>query len=314
MGKEYNNASFQGGGGVNRTTVLILGGTGMLGHVLFRRLSLNPDLIVHATARSLSGIENSFSAESRTRIRTDVNANNFDEVIRALAAIQPDVVINCIGLIKQLPLASDPLASITVNAQLPHRITMICRAAKARMIHISTDCVFDGKKGGYTENDPPNADDLYGQTKMLGEVSYPHSVTLRSSIIGHELKARFGLIEWFLSQREPVRGYTKAIYSGFTTVEMARIISDFVLPNPKLSGIYNLSSAPISKHDLLQLVARRYRKNIEIRPYDGFVIDRSLDSTLFRTQTGYAPPSWDKLVEEMHSDYLAHVESYHAVV
>jgi dTDP-4-dehydrorhamnose reductase len=182
------------------------------------------------------------------------------------------------------------------------------------MIHISTDCVFDGKKGGYTEKDSPNADDLYGQTKMLGEVCYPHSVTLRSSIIGHELKARLGLVDWFLSQRVPVRGFTKAIYSGFTTIEMARIISDFVLPNPDLSGIYNVSSAPISKHDLLQLVAQRYAKNIKIEPYDGFVLDRSLDSAKFRALTGYVPPPWEKLVEDMHADYQAHAESYHAVV
>ena len=299
---------------MKRTTVLILGGTGMLGHVLFRNLSQKPDLVVHATARNLAGIEDYFPIESRLRLRTDVDANNFDTVIRALAAIQPDVVINCIGLIKQLPLASDPLASITVNAQLPHRITLVCRAAKARMIHISTDCVFDGKKGGYTENDLPNADDIYGQTKMLGEVVYPHSVTLRTSIIGHELKTRLGLVEWFLSQRGPVQGFTKAIYSGFTTVEMARIISDFVLPNPNLSGIYNVSSAPISKHDLLELVARRYGKNTPIEPYDGFLLDRSLNSAKFRSQTGYIPPTWEKLIENMYADYQTYAESYHAVV
>jgi dTDP-4-dehydrorhamnose reductase len=299
---------------VKPTRVLILGGTGMLGHVLFRTLSKKPDLAVYATARSLAGIESCFPPETRPRIRTEVDANNFDEVIRALAALQPDVVINCIGLIKQLPIANDPLASITVNAQLPHRITMICRAAKARMIHISTDCVFDGKKGGYTEKDTPNAVDLYGQTKMLGEVSYPHSVTLRSSIIGHELKSRLGLVEWFLSQPGPVRGFTKAVYSGSTTVEMARIISDFVLPNPNLSGIYNVSSAPISKRDLLSLVAKRYEKKIVIEPYGDFVMDRSLDSTKFRTQTSYVPPSWEKLIEDMHADYRAHAESYHAVV
>lgn len=299
---------------MKRTTVLILGGTGMLGHTLFRALAKNPNLIVHATARSLDGISGSFLKNLEGNIRNGVDANNFDEVVRALAAIQPDVVINCIGLIKQLPIASDPLTSITLNARLPHRITLICRAAKARMIHISTDCVFDGKRGGYTEKDPPNADDLYGQTKMLGEVSDPHSVTLRTSIIGHELKTRLGLVEWFLSQREPVRGFTKVIYSGFPTIEMARIISEFVLPNPSLSGIYNVSSAPISKHDLLQLVARRYAKKIEIEPYDGFVSDRSLDSSKFRAQTGYLPPSWKKLIEDMRADYQAHTESYHAVV
>lgn len=299
---------------MKQTKVLILGGTGMLGHVLFRGLSKKPELIVNATARSLDGIADRFPEELTRKIRTGVDANNFDEVVRALAAVQPDVVINCIGLIKQLPLASDPLSSITVNAQLPHRITLVCRAAKARMIHISTDCVFDGKKGGYTEKDPANADDLYGQTKMLGEVSYPHSLTLRSSIIGHELKSRLGLVEWFLSQRGPVRGFTKAIYSGFPTIEMVRIISDFVLPNPNLHGIYNVSSAPISKYDLLQLVARRYEKHIAIEPFDDFILDRSLNSGAFRAQTGYTPPSWEQLIDEMHADYEAHAEHYHAVV
>lgn len=299
---------------MKQTKVLILGGTGMLGHVLFRALSKKPELGIHATARSLEGIEDRFPEELRRNIRTGVDANNFDEVVRALAAIQPDVVVNCIGLIKQLPMASDPLSSITVNAQLPHRITLVCRAAKARMIHISTDCVFDGKKGNYTEKDPTNADDLYGQTKMLGEVSYPHSLTLRTSIIGHELKARLGLVEWFLSQTGPVRGFTKAIYSGFPTIEIARIISDFVLPNPDLHGIYNVSAAPISKYDLLQLVARRYEKRVAIEPFDGFVLDRSLNSAAFRARTGYVPPSWEKLIEEMHADYRAHAKDYHALV
>lgn len=299
---------------MKQTKVLILGGTGMLGHALLRGLSKNPNLAVHATARSLEGIADRFPVELRQKIRTGIEANNFDDVVRALASVQPDVVINCIGLIKQLPIANDPLSSITVNAQLPHRITLVCRAAKARMIHISTDCVFDGKKGGYTEKDPPNPDDLYGQTKMLGEVRYPHSLTLRSSIIGHEFKTHLGLVDWFLSQTGPVRGYTKAIFSGFPTVEMSRIISDYVLPNPDLHGIYNVSSAPIAKYDLLRLIARRYGKNIPIEAYEGVAIDRSLDSTLFKTQTGYVPPAWEQLVEAMHADYQANAHSYPAAV
>lgn len=294
--------------------VLILGGTGMLGHVLLRTLSRRPELSVHATARSMAGVENLFPSDIRSKIRSNVEAVHFDEVVRSLASTQPDVVINCIGLIKQLPLAHDPLSSITVNAQLPHRISLICRAAKARMIHISTDCVFDGKKGNYNEGDATNADDLYGQTKMLGEVSYPHCITLRTSIIGHELKSRLGLVEWFLSQTGTVRGFSKAIYSGFSTIELARIIGDFVLPTPGLHGIYNVSSSPISKFDLLQLLAKRYEKRIEVEPYADFALDRSLDSTKFRTQTGYAPPSWEKIVDQMHADYMAHSEHYHAAI
>jgi dTDP-4-dehydrorhamnose reductase len=292
-------------------TILILGGTGMLGHLLLRYLSAYPEYDVYATARTLAGLQKHFPKNLLERFRPDsVDANYFDSVIRALASIQPDVVINCIGIIKQIPLASDPLTAITVNALLPHRISLISRTADARVIHISTDCVFNGGKGMYTENDQSNAEDLYGRTKFLGEVSYPHCVTLRTSIIGHELKGKYGLIEWFLAQTQKVRGFRKAIYSGFPTIELARIIHDYVLPNPELSGIYHVSSEPISKYDLLRLVAERYGKETEIEPYDDFVQDRSLSSTLFREATGYQPPSWDELVEMMHSDFLANRSFY----
>ena len=178
---------------------------------------------------------------------------------------------------------------------------MICRSAGARMIHISTDCVFDGKKGNYTENDSSTADDLYGRSKFLGEVAYPpHCLTLRTSIIGHELKGKLGLVEWFLAQEGKVRGFTHAIYSGFPTIEFARIITDYILPRPELTGVYHVSSDPVSKYDLLNLVAKKYGKKIEIEPYDDFRQDRSLDSSLFRRLTGYMPPSWPELVDQMH--------------
>ena len=158
----------------------------------------------------------------------------------------------------------------------------------------------------YTEDDVPNAEDLYGRTKLLGEVSYSHCVTLRTSIIGHELKGRYGLIEWFLGQTGRVRGYRKAIYSGFPTIELARIISDHVLPDRELSGVYHVSSAPISKYDLLKMVAERYGKQIEIAPDEDFAIDRSLNSDRFRSRTGYSPPPWPELIDRMHRDYEAH--------
>lgn len=284
--------------------VLILGGTGMLGHTLFTHLSAQSDLNVFATARSLDGLDRWFPPNLFEKIRPHVDADNFDTVIRALASIQPDIVINCIGLIKQLPVANDPLSAITVNAQLPHRISMVCRTAGARMIHISTDCVFDGVKGNYRESDPSNAADLYGRTKFLGEVSYPHCVTLRTSIIGHELKGKYGLIEWFLAQQGKVRGFTKAVYSGFPTIEMAKIISDVVIPNPKLTGMYHVSTEPISKYDLLKLVAKKYGKQIEIEPFDEFASDRSLDSSIFCQFTGYQPPSWPELVDKMYNHFI----------
>jgi dTDP-4-dehydrorhamnose reductase len=286
--------------------VLILGGTGMLGHTVFIQLSSQKDLDVYATARTSSGLSLWFSPDLVKKIRVGVDAYDFDTVTRAFASIQPDIVINCIGLIKQLPIASDPLAAITINSLLPHRISMICRSAGARMIHISTDCVFDGKKGNYTEGDSSTADDLYGRSKFLGEVSYPpHCLTLRTSIIGHELKKGLGLIEWFLAQEGKVRGFTHVIYSGFPTIEFARIITDYILPNPELTGVYHVSSDPISKYDLLKLVAKKYGKKMDIEPYDDFRQDRSLDSSLLRRLTGYMPPSWPELVDKMHQDFIS---------
>lgn len=276
----------------------------MLGHVLFSRLSLREDLDVCATVRNSENLEKWFSSDLMKQIKTGVDADNFDTVNHTLASIQPDIVVNCIGLIKQLPIADDPLSAIMINSLLPHRIARVCKADGIRMIHISTDCVFDGTKGNYTENDPSNAKDLYGRSKFLGELVCPHCVTLRTSIIGHELKGKLGLIEWFIAQQERVRGFTKAIYSGFPTVELARIICDYVIPNPQLNGVYHVSSAPVSKYDLLMLVVDRYGKKIEIEPFEDFVLDRSLDSSLFQKATGYKPPSWAELVDAMHRHYV----------
>ena len=245
------------------------------------------------------------------RFRTDsIDANHFDSIIRALASVQPDIVINCIGIIKQLPLADDPLTAITVNALLPHAF-LSSAARPAPESSISAPIAFSmEEKACIRKRIPSNAEDLYGRTKFLGEVGYSHCVTLRTSIIGHELKGGYGLVEWFLAQAGKVRGFRKAIYSGFPTIELARIIRDYVLPNSELTGVYHVSAEPISKYDLLSLVAKRYGKEIEIEPYDDIVQDRSMDSTLFRQTTGYHPPSWEELIERMHSDFLANRHYY----
>lgn len=291
--------------------ILILGATGMLGHVLMRHLSSLPGYEVHGTARSPAIVTKFFPSDLADHFRHDtVDAINIDSVIRALAAVEPDIVINCIGLIKQLPIAHDPLSAITINAQLPHRISLISKTAGARMIHISTDCVFNGQKGHYTENDPSNAEDLYGRTKYLGEVSYPHCITLRTSIIGHELEKGYGLVDWFLAQHGTVRGFTKAIYSGFPTIELARILSDYILPNEKLSGVYHVSSNPISKFDLLKIIAERYKKQITLKAYDNFALDRSLNGSRFCETTGYIPPQWPELIDLMYRDYVSHQTWY----
>lgn len=291
--------------------ILILGGTGMIGHVLFRQLSKYPEYDVYSTVRDYSAAKKYFSPVMVDKIRQqEVDADNFDTIIRTLASVQPDVVVNCIGLIKQLPITNDPLSAITVNSQLPHRISLVCRAAKARLVHLSTDCIFNGRKGMYTEHDIPDAEDIYGRTKYLGEVTYPHCITLRTSFVGHELERKYGLVEWFLSQNSKIRGFTKAIYSGLPTIEIVRIINDYVLPNPNLNGIYHVSSEPISKFNLLKLIAAKYSKDIEIEPHEGFVQDQSIDSAIFRSKTGYIPPSWPELVDLMHKDYISHRDHY----
>lgn len=280
--------------------ILILGGSGMLGHRLWMNLSKEHDTWV--TVRGNGSELPDIPEFPHERIRPTVDALNFDQVIRALASIQPDLVINCIGLIKQQGhIARDPLISISVNSALPHRISMICRTAKIRMIHISTDCVFSGNKGNYLETDQSDAEDLYGRTKFLGEVAYPHTVTLRTSIIGRELKTHLGLIEWFLMQKGSINGYKKAIFSGFTTDELSRIIMNHVIPNTELSGLYHVSSEPISKYDLLQLAKVSFKKDIEINPDTEFFCDRSLNSTRFRQAAGYTPPNWASMIDEMAS-------------
>lgn len=283
---------------------MVTGVTGMLGHTLFTLLSQSTDCDVYGTARSATGLSRWFQPECLEKLTLNVDADDFDSIAKAILQIQPAVVINCIGIIKQSTAAKDPLTAISVNALLPHRIASVCKKIGARMIHISTDCVFNGLKGNYTEADMADANDLYGRTKYLGEVADAHCVTLRTSIIGHELKGNYGLIEWFLNSNEKVRGFTKAVFSGFPTIELARIIRDYVIPGERLAGLYHVSAAPISKYDLLNLVAERYRKSIEIEPDDGFYMNRALDSTKFRQAAGYTPPSWKVLIDDMYRNFV----------
>lgn len=277
----------------------------MIGHVLFLHLSSKKDFAVYATTRNPANLINWFPQDLLNKIISGVDVYNFNSIIRVFADIKPEIVINCIGLIKQMPQGNDPLSAITINALFPHRVSLLSRSSNAKFIHISTDCVFDGKKSNYIETDSADATDLYGRSKFLGEVEYPNCITLRTSAIGHELKGKHELIEWFLSRQEKIHGYSRAIYSGFPTIELSRIIAEFVIPNDELNGLYHVSSDPISKYDLLRLVAQKYNKKIEIEPYDLLHLDRSLDSSLFRKSTGYKTPTWPELVEKMHNNYMS---------
>jgi dTDP-4-dehydrorhamnose reductase len=272
----------------------------MLGNAVLRSLSGSPDLVTWGSVRGAAALRH-FPEPMRQRIVTGVDVEHPDELVKLLARTRPDVVINCIGLVKQLADAKDPLSALPINALLPHRLARLAGLAGARLVHVSTDCVFAGTRGAYAESDVPDALDLYGRSKLLGEVDYPNAITLRTSIIGHELASRHGLIDWFLSQEGSVRGFTRAVFSGLPTVELARVIRDYVIPRPGMRGLYHVSAAPIAKYDLLRLVAAEYGKDIRIEPDAELVIDRSLDSTRFRTETGYVPPAWPQLVRDMRA-------------
>lgn len=278
--------------------ILVLGATGMLGNALLREFAASPGLEPWGTVRSAraAGL---LPEEVRDRLVPGVDVGDADALVRAFDIVRPQLVVNCIGLVKQLASADDPLEAIPVNALLPHRLARLCALADARFVHMSTDCVFSGKTGRYTEADYADAKDLYGRSKFLGEVDYLNAITLRTSIIGHELQGARSLINWFLAQEGSTRGFGKAIFSGLPTVEIARVIRDYVIPHPELHGVYHLSAEPIDKLSLLRLVADAYGKAIDIVPDGALVIDRSLDSTRFRQATGFQPKSWPALVAAM---------------
>lgn len=272
----------------------------MLGNAALRLFSQSEGFNVAGTVRSARAAR-LLPSELRHLLIEGVDVEQFDSLARGLELARPDVVINCIGVVKQLAEADDPLTALPLNSLLPHRLARLCSLVGARLVHVSTDCVFSGSKGRYVESDFPDAHDLYGRSKYLGEVDYPNAVTLRTSIIGHELEGERSLLCWFLAQSGSVRGYTRAVFSGIPTVELARIVRDFVLPDPELRGLYHVSSEPIRKYDLLHLVAKAYAKSIVITPCDEVVIDRSLDSGRFQAATSYTPPAWPELVRRMHA-------------
>lgn len=278
--------------------IMVLGASGMLGNATFRLFGESPGFEVIGTVRSERS-KKLFPNHLHPLLVSGVDVENIDSMLSAMITIKPDVVINCVGLVKQLSQAEDPLSAIPVNSVLPHRLARMCELTNARFIHMSTDCVFSGNKGMYLESDLPDAKDLYGRSKYLGEVDYPNAITLRTSIIGHELEGARSLVGWFLTQNNTVKGYSRAIFSGLPTVQIARTIRDYVLPNPHLRGVYHVSADPISKYDLLSLIASIYGKVIKIERDETFAIDRSLDSGLFRSVTGFDPEPWPELVKAM---------------
>lgn len=283
--------------------VLILGATGMLGYSLFSNLNEHANLSVFGTVRSIVGKEHFFKG-TQQRLITGVDAYNISSLHNAIEIVAPDVVINCVGLIKQHGISKQHIDAVKINALLPHELANICDQFNARLIHFSTDCVFIGDVGLYREDSLPDARDLYGKSKYLGEVDYGNHLTLRTSIIGHELNSSVSLVDWFLSESESTKGFSKAVFSGLPTCYIAKILADYILPNPAVAGLLHLSVDPIDKYSLLSLIAEHYQKQIAISESQDLDIDRSLNSDKFRQITQFSPPSWNELIVYMHKDYL----------
>lgn len=289
--------------------ILIIGATGMLGYSLFKNLNDTSQLDVYGTVRSIKGKEQFFEG-CEGQLFNAVDVNDLATVDTVLKELSPDVVLNCIGLIKQHDISKQHTDAIAINSLLPHQLASLCDSHSCKLIHFSTDCVFDGNKGLYTEEDNPNASDLYGRSKCLGEIDYAPHLTLRTSIIGHELNSVVSLIDWFLSQEGSTKGFSKAIFSGMPTCYISRLLIEKILPSKSLTGLYQLSVEPVDKLTLLNLVADIYGKDIEIDESTDLKIDRSLNSQRLRSALKLDIPSWKELVTEMHKDYLNRYEKY----
>lgn len=274
--------------------ILILGASGMLGNVLFSYLSKQQSLNVYGTCYK----NNQFYRDDK-KIFSNVDVNDSVLLHSIFSEVKPNIIVNCVGVIKQKDANQNINNTLLLNGVFPHNLYKICTLYNSRLIHISTDCVFNGSKGNYKEEDSSDAVDLYGISKYLGEIHYEKSVTLRTSIIGHELDSNFGLLNWFLSQKGIIKGFTRAFFSGLTTLELSKIIWKIVIPSKNLSGLYHVAGNSLSKYDLLKKINYIYNCNVLIEEDDSFIIDRSLNAEKFNSLTGYSPPDWNKLITDL---------------
>jgi dTDP-4-dehydrorhamnose reductase len=283
--------------------IVLLGVTGMLGSQMLYEAQ-NRNLTVDVILRNDRLLKQHFPNIKDESIHLIDDIKDFGRLKLLIGEIKPDVVINCVGIVKQSTLASSAYDSALINVYLPHFLSDCASQNKFQFIHISTDCVFDGQKGNYNETDDSNASDLYGKSKFLGEVSNPYSVTLRTSIIGHEIsKPTFGLLEWFLNSEGDIYGYTNAVFSGVTTNELAKIIYDVVIPQNLKGQVYQIASKAINKFELLKLIGYEYNKQLNIIPVDKPILDRSLNPSKFEEHTGYIVNQWPDMIKVMNRQF-----------
>ena len=279
--------------------ILILGGSGMIGHQMYKCLSKKYDVMVTLRSEIEEYKKYNIFVEDKCFCNTDIF--NFHQLEKKIKFFDPDYILNCIGVTKQR-ISNTCIDDINyINSELPKKISALCEINGFRLIHLSTDCVFSGKKGFYSERDNPDPDDVYGRSKLNGEINFDSNViTLRKSTIGFELENKHGLLEWFISQEDDIEGYKNAIFSGISTIELANVIDKIINSSENISGLWHLAGPKISKYELLSKVKKFIqRKSVNILLNESFKCDRTLDGNNFNSLINYQPPSWDNMLEEL---------------
>jgi dTDP-4-dehydrorhamnose reductase len=282
--------------------IVILGGTGMIGHKLWHNLSKRFDDVYTIIHRAKKEFE-SYGIYNGDKVIDSIDVRDFKLLDGILLGLRPHVIINCIGITKRNPDSNNAISCLILNALLSHMLAEWGKVHGARVIVFGTDCVFNGKEGNYVEESLPSAEDLYGRTKYLGEIRERNCLTLRTSFIGRELTSFTELLEWFLAQDgKTIKGFRKALYTGVSTIYLSRVVGDLIEYHQNLSGLYHLSGEIISKYDLLCLARDAFKVNIEIIPDDSFICSRTLIGERFKKAIGVTVPSWREMMPEIASD------------
>ncbi|MGZ3748340.1 MAG: dTDP-4-dehydrorhamnose reductase family protein [Pseudobdellovibrionaceae bacterium] len=289
---------------IHQNSIVVLGCSGMLGHKLMQTISETTDYHVYGTVRTTDSSRiNKLPRNKNTTIVGNIDADNLNNLQKLLIETRPVAVVNCIGIVKQLPEGSQPIPSIKINSLLPHQLAEMSQKVGSRFFHFSTDCVYSGTKGFYNESDATDPQDLYGKSKAICEVGGPGCFTIRSSIIGPELDSHLGLFEWFCRQKgKRVKGYRNALYTGFTTAAMSRILIMLIEKFPEMSGVWNVASNPISKYEILCKINKVLNLGITIDEDQSYAMNRTLDGSKFQKATDFIPPSWDEMISQLAQD------------
>lgn len=296
-------------------SIVVIGGAGMLGHKMFQVLHREyPGTLCTVRSDAQRELLRGVGLPCAGEVLSGVDAMDLAALHRLLGRLRPDVIVNCVGIIKQRADAACAIPSITINALLPHKLAEMAGGWGGRVIHFSTDCVFSGRKGRYTEDDPSDAEDLYGKSKFLGEVAAPNALTIRTSIIGRELEEHRSLLDWFLSNNGGrVRGFSNVIFSGVSTIYLAEFVARAIREYPALSGLYQLASQPVTKHDLLCILRSAYGLEVEVRADESEISDRSLDPGKLARAIGFSSPAWPDLAAQLAADPTLYEEQVLAI-